>query len=145
MKTITSLFLIQKPHQIYSPFCNWNSKIYFGIIFLFISSILTAQQKKDSLKKTYPKLSVCDNLYLKNKIKKSIHCYQAATNTHPLFLNSYFKLAEVFYQRKDFTNSLFYINKAIDIDPNESFLPLCNMANQMNKNKDNDYAAIFTN
>ena len=145
MKTITSLFLIQKPHQIYSPFCNWNSKIYFGIIFLFISSILSAQQKKDSLKKTYPKLSVCDDLYLKNKIKKSIHCYQAATNTHPLFLNSYFKLAEVFYQRKDFTNSLFYINKAIDIDPNESFLPLCNMANQMNKNKDYDFALTIIN
>jgi len=145
MKTIERLFVIQKSQQSCSQFCSWYSKKYFGIIFLFISSTLIAQQKLDSLKKTNPKLSVCDNLYLKNKINKSIHCYQAATNTHPYFLNSYFKLAEIYYVKKDFTNSLFYINKAIDIDANESFLPLCNLACQMNKNKDHAFALAIMN
>ncbi len=145
MKTIERLFVIQKSHQSCSQFCSWYSKKYFGIIFLFISSSLIAQQKLDSLKKPNPKLSVCDNLYLKNKINKSIDCYQAATNTHPYFLNSYFKLAEIYYVKKDFTNSLFYINKAIDIDANESFLPLCNLAYQMNKNKDHAFALAIMN
>ncbi len=145
MKTIERLFVIQKSHQSCSQFCSWYSKKYFGIIFLFISSSLIAQQKLDSLKKNNPKLSVCDNLYLKNKINKSIDCYQAATNTHPYFLNSYFKLAEIYYVKKDFTNSLFYINKAIDIDANESFLPLCNLAYQMNKNKDHAFALAIMN
>ena len=145
MKTIEHLLVTTKSQQSCNQFCSWYSKKYFGIILLFISGTLFAQQKMDSLKKTYPKISVCDDLYFKNKIEKSIDCYKTATNTHPFFLNSYLKLAEIYYKKKDFSSSLFYIDKAIDINANESFMPLCNLANQMNDNKDDAFALTIMN
>lgn len=112
---------------------------------LLFSCNVFAQQKIDSLKKSQPKLSVCDDLYLNSKFDKAIDCYKSATISHPTFLNSYLKLTDVFYKKKDFNNVILFANKAIEINANEAFMPLCNLANQMNDNKDDLLAMKIMN
>jgi hypothetical protein len=120
--------------------------VFFVVTLLCIAFQLKAQYNKDSIFKVYRKeYNECEDLLRKGKIEKAITCYESSTLKFPNQIRSYVRLAEIYYLHKNLTKSLFYANKAIDLNPNEAYAPMTYLANKMNSNKDEDIAIKILN
>lgn len=83
--------------------------------------------------------------YKKVKLSKAIQCYEEVQSKYPKYIRSYVRLSELYYLKKDKSRTIYYANKAIDLNPNEAYAPMTYLANKMNSNGDVEMAVLIMN
>lgn len=104
-----------------------------------------AQNSIDSFKQFRNNFSECESLLQKGKLSKAIQCYEEVRSNYPKYIRSYVRLSELYYLKKDKSRTLYYANKAIDLNPNEAYAPMTYLANKMNSNGDVEIAVLIMN
>lgn len=89
--------------------------------------------------------SVCEDWIKKAKYDKALECYEKQLTEKPKDQKALIRIAEIYYKLKDKSKALEYVNKVIDINPNEAYSPILYLANKMNDNGDNDWAVLMLN
>ncbi|HPI55567.1 MAG TPA: hypothetical protein PLU10_12795, partial [Chitinophagaceae bacterium] len=118
-----------------------------GFLFLvgllaYSPSLLFAQ---DSTHRYRIAFGECEDYLKKGKFDKAIQCYQQLTVQYPSTIKNYIRLAEIYYNKGDKTNSLYYVNKAADVNASEAYSPLVYLAQKMFANKDDELAIKVMN
>jgi hypothetical protein len=120
----------------------------FTIGFLLLICVLktNAQNKADSAYKAFRNAyNDCEDYLRKGKLDKAIKCYEDLIVMNPKKIKSYVRLAEINYQKRDLQKTLFYANKAIDLNANEAYSPMTYLANKMKSNRDDEIAILILN
>ncbi len=122
-------------------FCSWPQNIF--TLCLICLSLLTHAQ--DSLKLYRSGFGACEDFIRKGKMDKAIACYEELSLQFPQQIKNYIRLAEINYSKQDKIKTLFYANKAADINAQEAFAPLTYLAIKMNEQQDDDLAIKIMN
>jgi len=118
---------------------------FFCFLQILASTISMAQSNADSLQLYKTKYKQCEELFLQGKYDKAISAFQKLSDQFPKDVKSNVRLAELFYVKKDKTNTLYYANKAIDLNADIAYSPLTTLTNKMNRNKDDELAILILN
>lgn len=113
-----------------------------GLLLYGLSLSISAQ---DSTQRYRVAFGECEDYLKKGKFDKAIQCYQQLTFQYPNTIKNYIRLAEIYYNKGDKTNSLFYVNKAADVNAGEAYSPLVYLAQKMFANKDDELAIKVMN
>jgi hypothetical protein len=135
------------PNQCFYTTIQFSAINFFVFIFFLLTATTTsyAQASIDSIRKYRTLCNHCEDWIRKGKLEKAILCYTELTDTYPLILKSYIRLAELYYKKQDKIKTLFYANQAMDKNPNESYSPLTYLANKMSSNNDHELAVLILN
>ncbi len=77
----------------------------------------------------------CESLLDKKKLDKALVCFERVAVDYPLEIRPLIRLAEIYFEKRDFTHSIHFANSAIALNPNKAFDPLLTLAGKM-KSKD---------
>lgn len=122
-------------------FCSWSQHLLI-LCLICLSQLIQAQ---DSLKLYRSSFGTCEDFIRKGKMDKAITCYEELSLQFPQQIKNYIRLAEINYSKKDKIKTLFYANKAADINAQEAFAPLTYLAIKMNEQQDDDLAIKIMN
>ncbi len=118
--------------------------VYLAItIFPFYT--LAQTDKKDSTLYYQKIIKPCNDLLTKNKTDEAIICFLERSQNSNVALECYWKLADIYYSKKDKANTLYYINKAIDFNADKSYTHVINFIKKLYANKDNHLALLVMN
>ncbi|HQW46289.1 MAG TPA: hypothetical protein PLZ98_04400 [Chitinophagaceae bacterium] len=114
-----------------------------ALLGILLAQAFSLQAQTDTLKLYRSEFYSCEELVKKGKYDKAIECLQTLSTKYPNPVKTYIRLAELYYNKHEKPQVLFYANKAIALNANEAYAPLTYLANKMMSHKDDDLGLLI--